>query len=95
MTAQRLRSAYTSQFKTRVINEMHGQLSHLRALDPDAPIRLGGAPVLPLYQSERLIDRMERLSPWEWPAASSPSPHTVAIGRRRPWSTKLDPTYRP
>lgn len=84
--AERLRTVYTSQFKQRVLNEMHGQLSHLHSgVNPSTPIRLG-APVLTLYQSERLIERMERFSLWEWPAASSSRPHMVAIRRRPPWS---------
>ena len=52
--AERLRTVYTSQFKKRVLNEMHGQVSHLHSgVNPSTPIRLG-APVLTLYQSERL-----------------------------------------
>ena len=84
--AERLRTVYTSQLKQRVLNEMHGQESHLRSgVNPSTPIRLG-APVLTLYQSERLIERMERFSQWEWPAGSSTRPHMVAIRRRPPWS---------
>lgn len=84
--AERLRTVYTSQFKQRVLNEMHGQVSHLHSgVNPSTPIRLG-APVLTLYQSERLIERMERFSLLEWPAASSSRPHMAAIRRRPPWS---------
>ena len=84
--AERLRTVYTSQFKQRVLNEMHGQVSHLHSgVNPSTPIRLG-APVLTLYQSERLIERMERFALWEGPAASSSRPHMVAIRRRPLWS---------
>jgi hypothetical protein len=47
--AERLRTVYTSQFKQRVLNEMHGQVSHLHSgVNPSTPIRLG-APVLTLW----------------------------------------------
>jgi len=60
--------------------------------------RLGGKPLLSLYESERLVRRFEDPDlPWEWPSKKATDrPQTVAIRPRPSWSTsRYEPSFRP
>merc|ERR1719440_1497468 len=65
-------NTYNSKYKRRMLDEMRRKLL-ATPIPTDNGGRLGGGRLLPLYESERLICRMEYndTSAWQWPHAGS------------------------
>ena len=90
---ERLLSAYTSAYKGRMVSEMERRLSTTQLSTPAGfGKRIGGIPVLSLYESERLLDQVERMADWRWPSTAATTrarPATVLVPRRqKPWSSR-------
>ena len=100
---------YSSEYKRRMLEECRQTLSTTRSLSasrmpiragaaawgaPDRRERLSSTPTLSLYESERLLRRMEEKGPqgramWKWPKGMPPSRRTTlaeceSIGRLEP-----------
>lgn len=93
--AQLLLSEYNAKYKRRMLNEMRQKLLSTPIPDDNGG-RIGGGRVLPLYESERLIEKMEArdntLAQWQWPSRSSVS----RVGKRRPSTLQpVDSSSRP
>ena len=94
--AQFLMSDYNAKYKRRMLNEMRQTLLST-PIPEDNGSRIGGGRVLPLYESERLIRKMElrdntTLAQWQWPNPSvfnkrGMTPSASAVSLSRPSST--------